>query len=134
MMGDFNWKVMEKTMEGLSKRFEATSRNIANASTPEYARRNVSFEDQLRDLVDGPRRLPMKVTDEGHIPSGPMAFSGVIPQEMKIFDEKFRLDGNNVDPEREMAVLSQTRMAYNAMSRFIANKAAGYRAVIGGRS
>lgn len=133
MMGDFNWKVMEKTMEGLSKRFEATSRNIANASTPEYARRNVSFEDELREVVDGPRRLPMTVTHKGHIPSAPLSVSGVAPKEIKIYDEEFRLDGNNVDPEREMAVLSQTRMAYNAMSRFVAKKGSLYRLVIGGR-
>lgn len=133
MMGDFNWKVMEKNLEGLSKRFEATSRNIANANTPEFARRNVSFEDQLRDLVDGPRRLPMKVTNEGHIPSGPLTVSSVVPEEMKVYDEKFRLDGNNVDPEREMAVMSQTRMAYNAMTRFAAKKSSLYRLVIGGR-
>ncbi len=132
MLGDFNWKVMEKTMEGLSKRFESTSRNIANASTPEYARRNVSFEDQLREVVDGPRRLPMTVTDKGHIPSGPMDVSAVVPDEIRIYDEKFRLDGNNVDPEREMAVLSQTRMAYNAMSRFAAKKGSLYRVVLGG--
>ena len=133
MMGDFNWKVMEKTMEGLSKRFEATSRNISNASTPEYARRNVSFEDELREVVDSPRRLPMKVTDNGHIPSGPLTVSSVVPEEIKIYDEKFRLDGNNVDPEREISVLSQTRMAYNAMSRFVAKKGSLYRLVIGGR-
>lgn len=133
MIGDFNWKVMEKTMEGLSRRFESNSRNLANANTPEYARRNVSFEDQLREVVDGPRRLPMIITDEGHIPSGPMTVSAVVPEEIKIYDEKFRLDGNNVDPEREMAVLSQTRMAYNAMSRFAAKKSSLYRLVIGGR-
>jgi flagellar basal-body rod protein FlgB len=133
MIGDFNWKVMEKTMEGLSRRFESNSRNLANANTPEYARRNVSFEDQLREVVDGPRRLPMKITNEGHIPSGPMTVSAVVPEEIKIYDEKFRLDGNNVDPEREMAVLSQTRMAYSAMSRFVAKKGSLYRLVIGGR-
>ncbi len=133
MIGDFNWKVMEKTMEGLSRRFESNSRNLANANTPEYARRNVSFEDQLREVVDGPRRLPMEITNEGHIPSGPMTVSAVVPEEMKIYDEKFRLDGNNVDPEREMAVLSQTRMAYNAMSRFVAKKGSLYRLVIGGK-
>ena len=133
MISDFNWKVMEKTMEGLSRRFESTSRNLANANTPEYARRNVSFEDQLREVVDCPRSLPMTITNEGHIPSGPMAVSAVVPEEIKIYDEKFRLDGNNVDPEREMAVLSQTRMAYNAMSRFVAKKGSLYRLVIGGR-
>ena len=133
MMGDFNWKVMEKDLEGLAKRFESTSKNLANANTPHYARRNVSFEDQLRDVIDGPRRLPMKVTDKGHIPSGPLSVSSVIPEEIKIYDEKYRLDGNNVDPEREMAVMSQTRMAYAAVSRFAAKKGSLYRLVIGGR-
>jgi flagellar basal-body rod protein FlgB len=38
MMGDFNWKVMEKDLEGLSRRFESTSKNLANANTPHYAR------------------------------------------------------------------------------------------------
>ena len=133
MMGDFNWKVMEKDLEGLAKRFESTSKNLANANTPHYARRNVSFEDQLRDLIDGPKRLPMKVTDKGHMPSGPLTVSSVVPEEIKIYDEKYRLDGNNVDPEREMAVMSQTRMAYAAVSRFAAKKGSLYRLVIGGR-
>ncbi len=133
MMGDFNWKVMEKDLEGLSRRFESTSKNLANANTPNYARRNVSFEDQLRDLIDGPKRLPMKVTDKGHMPSGPLTVSSVVPEEIKIYDEKYRLDGNNVDPEREMAVMSQTRMAYAAISRFAAKKSSLYRLVIGGR-
>ena len=52
-------------MEGLSRRFESTSRNLANANTPEYARRNVSFEDQLREVVDGPRSLPMTIRTKG---------------------------------------------------------------------
>ena len=134
MMGDFNWNVMEKNLECLSKRFESTARNIANGTSPGYARRNVSFEDQLRDAVSSsPRRLPLSVTDEGHIPSGPLSVNAVHPEEIRIVDEKFRLDGNNVDPEREMSVLSQTRMAYNAMSRFAAKKTALYRLVIGGR-
>lgn len=133
MMGDFNWKVMEKDLEGLARRFESTSKNLANANTPNYARRNVSFEDQLRDLIDGPKRLPMKVTDKGHMPSGPLTVSSVVPEEIKIYDEKYRLDGNNVDPEREMAVMSQTRMAYAAISRFAAKKSSLYRLVIGGR-
>lgn len=133
MMGDFNWKVMEKDLEGLARRFEATSKNIANANTPHYARRNVSFEDRLRELAEGPKRLPMTVTSDGHIPSGPLSVASVIPEEIKIFDEKYRLDGNNVDPEREMAVMAQTRMAYAAVSRFAAKKSSLYRLVIGGR-
>ncbi len=133
MVGDFNWNVMEKNLEGLSKRFESTARNIANANSPGYARRNVSFEDQLRNVISSPRRLPLTVTEEGHIPSGPRAVGAVHPEEIRVFDEKFRLDGNNVDPEREMSVLSQTRMAHNAMTRFVTKKASLYRLIIGGR-
>ena len=133
MMGDFNWNVMEKNLECLSKRLESTARNIANGTSPGYARRNVSFEDQLRDVISSPWRLPLTVTREGHIPSGPRAVGSVDPEEIRVFDEKFRLDGNNVDPEREMSVLAQTRMAHNAMTRFAAKKASLYRLVIGGR-
>ena len=43
------------------------------------------------------------------------------------------LDDNNVDPEREMAVMSETRMMYNAMNRLAAKKLAIYRTVIAGR-
>jgi len=133
MFGDFTWKVMEKDLEGLAKRFKATSRNLANANTPGYARRNVSFEDELRDIINSGKKLKMAVTDPGHIPTRPHAVSDVTPAEIKITDEMYRLDSNNVDPEREMAVLAETRMMYTAMSRFAARKVAGYRTVISGR-
>jgi len=134
MLGDFTWKVMEKDMEGLAKRFKATSRNLANVNTPGYARRNVSFEDQLKDVMYADRKVHMAVTHPGHIPSRPRVVSDVAPAEIKAKDEMYRLDENNVDPEREMAILAETRMMYGAMSRFAARKAANYRTVISGRS
>jgi len=133
MVGDFTWKVMEKDMEGLAKRFKATSRNLANANTPGYERRNVSFENELKDVIYSGRKLKMTVTQPGHIPSRPHSVADVTPAEIKVKDEMYRLDENNVDPEREMAVLAETRMMYGAMSRFAARKLANYRTVIAGR-
>jgi flagellar basal-body rod protein FlgB len=133
VLDDFNWKVMEKSLEGLAQRFKATSRNVANANTPGYARRNVSFEDQLRDVIHSGDKLKMAVTDPGHIPTRPHVLAAVTPMELKITDEIYRLDGNNVDPEREMAVLAETRMMYGAMTRFTAKKAGVYRSVLSGR-
>ena len=132
MMG-FTFNVIEKNLQGTAARFSATSRNIANANTPGYARRNVSFEDQLRDVIESGRRLRMTRTHEGHIPTAPHSVAAVRPVETRITDEKYRLDGNNVDPEREMAILSETRMMYSAMSRFAARKADGLRTAISGR-
>jgi flagellar basal-body rod protein FlgB len=130
---DFTWKVMEKDMEGLAQRFKATSRNLAHANTPGYARRNVSFEDELRGVISAGGKLKMQTTDPGHIPTRPHLVSAVTPAEIRVTDEIYRLDGNNVDPEREMAVLAETRMMYGAMSRFAAKKLSGYRTVIAGR-
>lgn len=133
MLEDFTWKVIEKDMEGLAKRFNATSRNLANANTPGYERRNISFEDELRKVVSPGRKLKMIVTNPRHIPTRPGSVGDVTPAEKKIKDEPYRLDENNVDPEREMAVLAETRMMYGAMSRFAARKLANYRSVISGR-
>ena len=134
MLGDFTWKVMEKDLEGLAKRFKATSRNLAHANTPGYERRNVSFEDELRAVINPGHKLKMTVTHPGHIPTRPHSISSVAPKEIRIADEVYRFDGNNVDPEREMAVLAETRMMYAAMSRFAAKRAAGYKSAISGRS
>jgi len=132
-MMDFTWNVIEKDLEGLSARFSATSRNIANANTPGYAKRNVSFEEQLSDVIESGRKLEMTRTDKGHIPTSPYSVSEVVPSEIRVTDEKYRLDGNNVDPEREMSILTETRMQYNAMNRFAARKLSGLRTAIAGR-
>jgi flagellar basal-body rod protein FlgB len=130
----FTWKVMEKDLEGLSKRFKATSRNLANVNTPGYARRNVSFENELRDIINSDRKLKMDITNTGHIPSRPRAVADVKPLEIKINDEMYRLDENNVDPEREMAILAETRMMYSAITRFAGKKRSGIVSAISGRS
>ena len=132
-MMDFTWDVIEKDIQGLAARFSATSRNIANANTPGYAKRNVSFEDQLREVISSGKKLKMTCTDKGHIPTVPYSVAAVQPSEIKVVDEKYRLDGNNVDPEREMSILSETRMQYTAMSRFATKKLSGLRTAIAGR-
>jgi flagellar basal-body rod protein FlgB len=57
----------------------------------------------------------------------------VEPETLRLYDEVYRLDGNNVDPEREEALMAQTRMTYRAMNSLLAKKAGIYKNVIGGR-
>lgn len=133
VLGDYTWSVVEKETECLAERFKAVTRNVANANTPGYARRNVSFEDQMREVMENGKKLHMTVTDAGHIPSRPLRMSDVRASEIRVSDEIYRLDGNNVDPEREMAVLSETRMMYGAMMRVAAGKTALLKSVIAGR-
>ena len=133
MFNDYTWNVIEKESESLAKRFQAVTRNVANANTPGYARHNVSFEDQLREVMEQGSHLHMTVTDEGHIPSHPLKIKDVHAADTRIMDEQYRLDQNNVDPEREMAVLAETRMMYTAFMRVATSKLTTLRSVIAGR-
>ena len=50
----FNIRAIEVTklaMDGLAKRQAAIASNTANSMTPDYQRKEVAFEDQLRDLI-----------------------------------------------------------------------------------
>ena len=132
MRSDFTWDVITKDLQGLARRMETSSQNIANANTPGYARREVSFEDQLRDVIEAPRQLPLSTTAERHFSNITTDVSGVRPLEGRVGHEIYRLDGNNVDPETEMARLTQTRMSYQAMTRILSRKVAMYRKAIGG--
>ena len=133
VLGVYTWSVIEKVSECLAERFRAVSRNVANANTPGYARRNVSFEDQMRMVMENDKKLHMTVTSEGHIPSHPLRMSDVKASEIQILNERYRLDMNNVDPEREMAILSETRMMYTAMMRIASGKTSTLKSVIAGR-
>lgn len=133
MLGDFTWSVVEKEAECLATRFNAVTKNVANANTPGYARHNVSFEDQMREVMENDKKLHMTVTNAGHIPSHPLRMSDVHAAETVIRDERYRLDQNNVDPEREMAALSETRMMYTAFMRVAATKLTSLKSVIAGR-
>ena len=133
MLGDYTWSVIDKEAECLAQRFQAVSKNVANANTPGYARHNVSFEDQMREVMEQDSRLHMTVTNAGHIPSHPLKIKDVHAADFKIMDERYRLDLNNVDPEREMAVLAETRMMYTAFMRAASSKLTMLKSVIAGR-
>jgi len=129
---DLTWGVIEKDLEGLSKRLEATSQNIANMNTPRYARKEVSFEDQLKEIIDAPARLPLMRTRSRHISNIKINVNEVVPADRGVGYEVYRLDANNVDPETEVARLTQTRMTYQAMTRALSKKVGMYRRAIGG--
>jgi flagellar basal-body rod protein FlgB len=123
---------MEKDLAGLAKRFEATSHNIANMNTPRYARREISFEDQLKEVIDTPNKLALKRSSEKHFSNVKADIGEVTPYDRSVGHEIYRLDWNNVDPETETARMAETRMSYQAMTRVMGRKIAMYRRAIGG--
>ena len=125
--------MLEKALLGLASRFEATGDNIANANTPKYARREISFEDQLKEVVDGPDKLPLRVSDPAHISNVTTEMNKVEPRERPVSYELYRTDRNNVDPETETVRLAETRMMYAAIAQRMGGKLGGIRRAISGR-
>lgn len=138
MFNDSVWDADRAGARALGKRFEAVAENLSNVNTPGYKRKEVEFEGLLREALEKASKPEAKVslatTDPAHITSeGLLSEAGEIPVTVKTVEgESFRLDGNNVDPEREMAKLAETRMAYSAMTALMGKRADLLKKAMGG--
>jgi len=137
MFRDELWLAGKLSASALAARFEATAENLANINTPGYKRKEVFFEDALREAVSGAdsQRLRLAATREKHISPGKVALD--VDQEEIIRETSggvsYRLDENTVDPEVEMAKLAETRMAYNAVMRLMAKRTGLLKTAMGGK-
>ncbi|MDR3091282.1 MAG: flagellar basal body rod protein FlgB [Clostridiales bacterium] len=103
--------ILGAALKGLSARNDVIQNNIANADTMNFKKSAVDFEDSLRDALvesynDGGRFDQSKVTATARFEK-PNYF--------------YRLDGNNVDVELEMADLYKNGAKYDAISTGVMN-------------
>lgn len=139
MFNDSVWEANRASVRALGKRFETVAENLANVNTPGYKRKEVEFEDRLREAIAKStmrgNKVDLMTTDQDHIsPQGIVDGAGGIPLVVKtVEDESVRLDGNNVDAEREMAKLTETRMAYSTTMSLMGKRADLLRKAMGGR-
>ena len=102
--------VLDKAADGAWLRNEAISNNIANATTPNYKRQDVAFEEALRASILGATEgsLDKKVHNADLSTVRPRVFtdSGQV---------SYRLDGNNVDPENENIQLAKNQLYYQGI-------------------
>ena len=108
--GDFlNWldnisvNLMNKDLDGLWTRQQEISDNIANVETPGYKSKSVSFEDQLKALLSDSSASNSETIDN---------IKSMQPQITVSDDKTSRLDGNNVDAEKENIELARTQLNY----------------------
>jgi flagellar basal-body rod protein FlgB len=102
--------MIERALDSLTMRMEATSNNLANANTPGYIRQEVSFEQALAEAYEqSPKHLP------AHDPyTSPLqTFKPTIEKQQGAQ----RLDGNGITTETEMSQMVETAIAYNALVR-----------------
>lgn len=94
-----------KGLDYFAQRQEVLSKNVANIDTPGYKRQDVRFKTSLEDALKN---------------------NTVNKLETEIFTDKesysYRLDGNNVDVDKEMAEISRGDIQFNAISQRISSE------------
>jgi flagellar basal-body rod protein FlgB len=107
--------ILEKALASSALRQKTISNNIANVNTPGYKKSDVLFEDKLQAAMDQ-SLLPLARTHTNHLQAGQV--SGELEPSIVVDNtSSMRLDGNNVDIDKEMAGLAKNSIYYNAVAQ-----------------
>ena len=134
---DLTTAVLTQAMAGYSARNTAIANNIANAETPGYKRVDVSFESALADAVEADRDRMLRDVGAGitAIDGSDVtrALDEVAPNVLSTDTTTMRVDGSNVDPDDEMARLSENQLASNTVVSLLDKRFTQFRTAITGR-
>lgn len=119
--------VLDRAADGAWKRNEIIANNIANANTPNYKRKDVSFESEFQSALMAMRdgNLDTKVAElNDHLD---------YMNSRTYIDHpgySYRLDGNNVDIDTENVELASNQIKYNGIVNSINYEFENLKAVI----
>ena len=106
----------QKAMGRATLRHSLLTNNLANVNTPGYKRRDIDFNITLTEEQN-------KVANPLHPEDQPTTDSSSI-----------RVDGNNVDLEREVMSMSETELRYQTLTDMTTNYFSQLKSVIQGTS
>ena len=97
-----------------------TSVNIANQNTPGFKAKYINFEKTLDQAVYGDSPVAMQTSDSRHMTAG----SAKRPAVEEVEAAPWSLDGNSVNPEKEMARLHSNNLFYQAVTKGVTKRLA----------
>lgn len=109
--------------------------NIANAETPHFKRQEVLFEQLLeQSMGNKPSSVSGYRTDARHIAIGSQKSN--MPAAKVVTDDSttMNINENNVDLDREMALLAKNQLNYNLYTKQISHEIKMMRTAIDGRA
>ncbi len=99
---------MERALDVMSRRQQLVASNIGNVDTPGFRTQDIDFQSALARAVKATgRELPLRQTAPGHLAGGPHGRSPEVAH--RVADLAMRNDGNDVNVDREMMALAETR-------------------------
>lgn len=108
-IGMLSMDVGTKAIDALWQRSNAISDNIANADTPGYQQKSVSFENQLSQALS-----------DDHLDTNEL--SSVSPQLQVEPGTNSSADSNGVDMETQMVELMRNQLQYSYLTRGVSNQ------------
>ena len=136
-------RLFDTTVDLLSKNIDLRARNqnhlsanIANAETPGYTPRRLSFEGELKDALQEKKKgLPQQQPNPRHIPikGGSSRIDAVQGQIVETPSATSGRDGNRVELESEMAQLAENQIMYNAGIQMLVKKFDSLKSAIKGQ-
>lgn len=136
LFGDPVTKALNFTLNGLSRRQQVVSNNVANIDTPGFQTSTVPFEAQLKAAMSKSTNTDaLLITHPVHIQREGVRVSLGEPQVVTTRGIVGRLDQNSIDVEREMFQLADTQLRYQTMARVVKDRLGWLHSVInsGGR-
>ena len=112
-----------------SVRTQIIASNIANADTPNYKARDISFDAALQGAMSESRNTNMRRTDERHIAA--MRTTGGTELLYRV-PMMASVDGNTVDGHTEQTEFAANTLQFQAALRFLNGKFSGLRSAIRG--
>ena len=110
-----------------ARRMEVLAANLANADTPHYQARDLTFSAVLDERMGAARQL--KTTDARHLTVDPLAARETLQYRMP---HQPSLDGNTVEADLELARYAENAVAYQASLLFASGKISSLRTALTG--
>jgi len=126
-----NIPVLSKGLDVYALRHKVISGNIANVQTPGYQRKEVQFEDELRNAIQN--KITGRKTNSKHFPIGGKSFSEVNPRISNDSSSENVSGENNVDIDKEIVDQVKNELRFLYGSRMLSKNFATLRASIKGR-
>ena len=121
--------VLKKGLDFQSARNLLLSTNISNMETPDFKAHDISFEEQLRNIIKSGDELQMKSTNSKHFGPSNEALSFLEPSPFELKDPS-KSNGNNVNVDKEMGKLAENQIMYTAFIQLMMKRGSTVRSAI----
>jgi flagellar basal-body rod protein FlgB len=126
--------VLQMSLDGLYERSKAIAANTANAMTPGYKRKEVTFEESLQNIIAREHeKEQIKLQNSVHFKNNSaQAILAQTPEQIAFLNSEvkdgffinveqdssagYEISGNNVDIEKEMMDETKNGMTYNTVA------------------